>query len=145
MCSLIRSSNASRPFATTSFVVFIKKGCFYSEKVRVASPHEYHYRTQPTPVSRPCQYIRTAAGTHRICNPVYKYFLWLHYICDIVGSFDTPTQYNTKVGYNQNLELIPFFASTFIVLIVTFLCSHPEHFRDARKLHNLSPTLLTPK
>ena len=29
-------------------------------------------------------------------TPVYKYFLWLYHICDVVGSFDTPTQYNTN-------------------------------------------------
>ena len=43
-----------------------------------------------------CHYIRMAAGSHHICYPVYKYFLCLHHTCDIVGSFDTPTQYNTS-------------------------------------------------
>ena len=76
-----------------TLILYVKQ----TRKVRVASPHEYHYRTQPTAFSRPCQYIRTAAGSHHICNPVYKYFLWLHHICDIVGSFDTPTQHNTII------------------------------------------------
>ena len=35
------------------------------------------------------------AGSHHICQPVYKCFLWLHHIWDTVSSFDTPTQYNT--------------------------------------------------